>query len=78
MLNLDVTETTGHHNWLVITPHTLTGLNLKGSEVAAQIRTSKLIVKRGSSQGAFGHNLTRCHDTIGLSVVQFPRTRVLF
>ena len=77
MLNLDITETTSDHNGLVITPHTFTGLNLKGSEVAPQIRTSELIVKRGSTQGTLGHDLTRGHDTTGLSVVQFPRSRVL-
>ena len=66
----------GDHNRLVITAHfTPIGadcLLLKAAEIAAEIRATKFIVKRCSTNGPLYHNIQGRDDSVGLAIGRLP------
>ena len=72
MVLTDIAIATGYHNWLVIAAALAIKICFKGSEVTTDIGTAKFVVKGGTTNGAFGHNIQRRDDAIRLAVILFP------
>ena len=54
---INIANTTGNHDGLVVAmTHTINGL-FKYTEIAAQNRASEFIIKRGAAERAFDHDL---------------------
>ena len=72
MLGTDITHTTSEHDRLVIATHFNTSGTIHrffiGTEVTTQSWPTKLIVKCGTTQWAFNHNIERRDDTVWLAV----------
>ena len=77
VVSTDITHTTGQHDRLVVTPHLVavhTGRFLfKRTEVTVQVRTTKFVVKCGTTQRTFDHDIQRRNDTLRLTISAFPR-----
>ena len=56
MLGANVTEASGDHDGLVVSPDAVGRSGFKGSEVACEIGPAKLIVKGCRTNRALGHD----------------------
>ena len=72
MVFADIAIATGNHNRLVITPALAIKVCFKGSEVPADIWAAKFVVKGGTTNWAFSHNIQRRDDAIRFAIVLFP------
>ncbi len=76
MLFTNTPQPSCKHDWLMVSTKTsvyiLWILLLKRPEIAAQCGPSKLIIKGGSSQGAFKHNLQRRSNPLRFLLSIFP------
>ena len=73
-----VGQAAGQHDRLVIAAAQagFAGFVLVGAEIAAQTRTTKLVVERGRTQRAVAHDLERAGHARRQRAVDFPRLRV--
>ena len=73
---VDHAQATGNHDGLVVAA--LHGVHIAGNrllvfaEVAQQVGSAKLVVERGTTQRALGHDLQRAGDVLGLAKVTAP------
>ena len=73
LLGLNIAQTAGNHNRLVIAAHLAVELGFKGAEIAQQIRATEFIIERRAADGGFNHDVERGDDVGGLAVATFPR-----
>ena len=73
LLGLNIAQTAGNHNRLVIAAHLAVELGFKGAEIAQQIRATEFIIERRAADGGFNHDVERGGDVGGLAVATFPR-----
>ena len=77
LAGIDYAQPTGDHDGLVVA--TLHGVHVTGhgllvfAEVAQQIGAAKFVVERSTAQRAFGHDLQRTGNVLGLAKVTSPK-----
>ena len=70
---LDIAQTTGNHNRLVIAAHLAIELGFEGAEIAQQVRAAEFVVERRTADGGFNHDVERGGNVGGPAVAAFPR-----
>ena len=75
LLCLDIAQTAGNHNRLVIAAHAAVVFGFKGAEIAQQVGAAEFVVERGTTQGAVDHDVERGGDVFGFAVSLLPRLR---
>ena len=82
MLCAHVADAARDHDRLVIAAYLIVRqarqLRFEGTEVAAQIRTTKFIIKRGAADGTLNHDFQRCRHAIRMRKINFPGLRVIW
>ncbi len=73
MFSLDVAIAARQHNGLVVTATLAVEVFFKGAEVAANIRATKFVVKRRTTEWAVNHDIQRSHNAAWLTIIHFPR-----
>ena len=64
---VNLTQTTGDHDGLVVAAHHAVHGLFVFTEITEQVGTTELVVESGSAQRAFGHDLQRAGDVLGLA-----------
>ena len=69
---VDHAQAAGNHDGLVVAAHHAADFLLIFAEVAGQVGTAELVVERRAAQRAFGHDLQRAGDVLGLAYGAAP------
>ena len=73
LFRLNIAQTTGNHNRLVVAAHLAVELGFEGAEIAQQVRAAEFIIERRAADGGFNHDVERGGNVGGLAVAAFPR-----
>ena len=77
MIGADIAVTPGDHNRLVIAATLVVKIHFKAAHIAADIGATKFVVKGGSTNRAFKHNIQRRDNALRLAILFFPRLLVI-
>ena len=73
LFRLNIAQTAGNHNRLVVAAHLAVELGFEGAEIAQQVRAAEFVVERRAADGGFNHDVERGGNVGGLAVAAFPR-----
>ena len=73
LFRLNVAQTAGNHNRLVVAVNRAVFLRFKGAEIAQEVRAAEFVVERRAAERAVGHDVQRRGDVFGFVVILLPR-----